>query len=238
MLNPVVNRLGFWTALSVAFLNLWFYIAFIPEQPILTTPWSGLAVYAQTFRPTTFLAWVVPAFLLAPAQLTMIFCLHFKTVQEKHFWSLFALVFIGVYAAILAPLYYIQMTVVRDQLITGPTDDLLLWLYTYHYPYNIPGALEATGYSFLSAAFLFAAGVFGSGRLQRWLHWTFIGVGISGLPLFIDPLIRLPFVLLVVDGLIYGVLGILAPVLLAIFFKITFQHPYKTGLAIRGAEND
>jgi hypothetical protein len=179
----------------------------------------GMASYAASFQLLPFLAWIVPAFLLAPTIPTMMACLHGWTAREKQIWSMLALVFAGVYAAVLAPLYYIEMTVVPYHLANGTTEGLALWLYEYHYPFNIPGALEAVGYVIVSLSFLFASQVFGRGRLQRWLRWTFVGYGLSGLPVFVDPLFRLPPFILLPDALANALFGILAPVLLAVLFR-------------------
>ncbi len=217
--NKPATTIGFWAAILTAVLTLWFFIAFIPNQPILVAPWQGLVAYTASFQPLPFLAWIVPCFFLAPMVLTMMTCLHAWAQKEKQIWSLLALVFAVVYATLLSANYSIQMTVVQHHLINGTTDGLLLWLYAYHYPYNIPGALEAVGYGFLSVSFLCAAQVFGKGKLQQWVRWTFVGTGLTGLVLPIDPLVRLPLVPELVVGAAYALLGILAPVLLALLFQ-------------------
>jgi hypothetical protein len=156
---------------------------------------------------------------LSPTILTMMTCLHAWTGEEKHTWSLLAVVFAVVYATLLSANYYMQMTIVQHHLVNGSTDGLSLWLYAYHYPYNIPGALEAVGYGFLSVSFLCAAQVFGRGKVQHWVRWTFVGTGLTSLVLPIDPLFRLPLVPELIDGVAYALLGILAPVLLALLFQ-------------------
>jgi hypothetical protein len=219
--NKPAATIGFWAALLTAVLNVWFFVAFVPYLPNLFAPWQGLAAYAASFQPLPFLAWVVPCFFLAPIFLTMMTCLHAWTGEEKQTWSLLALVFAVVYATLLSALYYLQMTVVRQNLVAGTTDGLSLWLYVYHPPYNIPGALEGVGYGFMSVSFLCAAQVFGKGKLQQWVRWTFVGIGLSGLVYPISQLFPLPSVLalVAVDGAAYALLGILAPVLLALLFR-------------------
>ena len=217
--NKPAATIGFWAALLTAVLNLWFFLAFVPAQPILVAPWQGLAAYTASFQPLPFLAWIVPCFFLAPMILIMMTCLHTWAQKEKQTWSLLALVFAVVYTTLLSANYYIQMTVVQHHLVTGTTDGLSLWLYAYHYPYNIPGALEAVGYGFVCVSFLCAAQVFGKGKLQHWVRWTFMGTALTGLVLPIDPLFRLPLVPELVDGAAYALLGILAPALLALLFR-------------------
>jgi hypothetical protein len=223
--NKPAATIGFWAALLTAVLNLWFFIAFVPNQPILVAPWQGLAAYTASFQPLPFLAWIVPCFFLAPMILTMMTCLHAWAQKEKQTWSLLALVFAVVYATLLSANYYIQMTVVRHHLVNGTTEGLSLWLFGYHSPYNIPQALEAVGYGFLCVSSLFAAQVFEGGKLQQWVRWSFVGTGLSGLVYPISLLFPLPGVLALVDLVALGVLLILAPVLLALLFQ---RSKYRT----------
>ena len=119
----------------------------------------------------------------------------------------------------MSALYYIQMTVIRQNLVNGTTEGLSLWLFGYHNPYNLPQALEAVGYGFLSVSFLFAAPIFEGGKLQQWVRWTFVGFGLSGLVYPISLLFPLPPVLILVDGAALAFLLTLAPVLLALLFQ-------------------
>ncbi len=217
--NKPAATIGFWAALLTAVLNLWFVVAFIPCLPILNAPWQGLAAYAASFQPLPFLAWVVPCFFLAPMILTMMTCLQAWTGEEKQTWSLLALVFAVVYATLMSALYYMQMTVVRQNLVNGTTEGLSLWLFGYHNPYNLPQALEAVGYGFLSVSFLFAAPIFEGGKLQQWVRWTFVGFGLSGLVYPISLLFPLPPVLILFDIGALTLLLTLAPVLLALLFQ-------------------
>jgi hypothetical protein len=214
----VVYRVGFWSGLAAALTNLWFYAAFIPYGSEWSAPWPGMAAYAASFKPGPFLAWVVPSFLLPPIFLTMMVSIHRWATREKQLWSLMAVVFAVVYTVALTPFYYIQMTVIPYHLANGTTEGLSLWLFAYHYPHNIFGALEGVGYGFLGASSLVVAQVFRSGRLQQWARWSFIGLGVSVLALFINPLVTLPSVLGLIAGAVGLILGVLAPVLVAILF--------------------
>jgi len=211
--------IGFWSALLVALLNLWFCIAYGLYQPIQLAPWNGLAHYSATFQLDPLLAWVIPCFLLAPSFLIMISCLYIWTGEEKKVWSFLAVVFTVVYTTLMSVNYYIQMTVVRYNLINGNAEGLSLWLYAGPYPRSFPGAFEGVAYGFMCISFLFSAQIFSMGKLQRWVHWMFVGAGITGLVVFIDPLFRLPIPFLMVDGIAGGIFLILSPVLLAIIFR-------------------
>ena len=220
-----VNQLGFWSALSVAVTNLWFYAAFLPYGSAWSAPWPGIAAYAASFRSQPFLTWVIPSFLLPSIVLLLMVSLHRWAAEERRLWSLLALAFAAVYAAVLTPFYYIQMTVVPYHLAQGTTEGLSLWLFAYHYPHNVFGALEAVGYGLFGLSCIFAAQVFRGGKLEQWVHWTFVGLGVSVMGLFINPLFPLPGILGYVDGLAGLVLGVLAPGLLAFLFRRSESRP-------------
>ncbi len=223
VVSKAVYQIGFWSALLAGAMNLWFFVAFIPYQPIWNAPWTSMAAYAASFQPVSFLAWVIPSFAFAPFFVTTMTCLHILTAEEKQAWSLLALVFAMLYAAVLIPFYYIQLTVVPHHLVNGTTEGLALWLHAYYYPYNIFGAMEGAGYGLMSVSFLLGSLVFGGGKLQQWVRWTFVATGISTLGLFINPLFPLPLVLSLVSAVGGAVFGIVAPVLLAILFRRSFR---------------
>lgn len=217
--NHILYRIGFWSSLMTAILNLWYLIAFIIYQPILYAPWSGIDSYAESFKQLPFLAWVIPCFLLTLAFLTMIITIYTLVEEENKIWSLFALVSAAIYTTILSTNYYIQMTVVRHNLIYKMTDGISLWLYANYYPYSIPGALEGIGYFFMCLSFLCVSKVFGPGKLERWIRWLFIASGISGLLIFTNPLFELPLVLILIDAGIAGIVMTIGPILLAVLFR-------------------
>jgi hypothetical protein len=149
----------------------------------------------------------------------MIITIYILVEEENKIWSLFALVFAAIYTTILSTNYYIQMTVVRHNLIHKMTDGISLWLYANYYPYTIPGALEGVGYLFMCLSFLCVSKVFSQGKLERWIHWLLIVAGISGLLVFTDPLVKLPLVLVLIDLGIAGIVMTIGPILLAVLFS-------------------
>jgi len=213
-----ISKIGFWSSLLTAILNFWFLIAFIIYQPILYAPWSGIDSYAESFKQLPFLVWVIPCFLLTLAFLTVIITIY-NFVEENKIWSLFALVFAVIYTTILSTNYYIQMTIVRHNLIYKMTDGLSLWLFANYYPYTIPGALEGVGYLFMCLSFLCVSKVFSQRKLERWIRWLFFTTGISGLVVFTDLLFKLPLILTLIDVGICGIVLTVGMILLAVLFR-------------------
>jgi hypothetical protein len=213
------SNLGFWSSLLTGVLNFLYFVPFVLYQPILHAEWRGLGSYASSFKPLPFVAWVVPCMFLPLAFLVMIVCLYYQTKGPKRIFGLLALTFAVMYAAVLAPNYYIQLTMVQHNLVNGNLEGLTLWLYAFPYPHSIPGALEGIGFGFMCVSFIFAAMVFGKGKLDRWLFWIFLGNGICGSVVFTDPIAPLPNTIVMIDLVIEGLLLAVAPFLMAAFFR-------------------
>jgi hypothetical protein len=231
--TKVQYRIGFWSALLMAAVNLWFYAAFLPYSSKWNAAWPGIDAYAASFQSGPFLAWIIPAFILPPVILIMLASIHRTAEGENRIWSLLGVVFAIAYTAVVTTFYYIQMTVIPFHLANGTTVDLSLWIFAYHYPHNIFGAIEGIGYGFLAISVIFAAQVFRNGKLQQWVRWTFVGLGISVFALFINPVFTLPTALGVMMGLAGLVSGVLAPVLLAILFRKNHYHLTNQGQVLK-----
>ncbi len=217
--NRIVFRMGFWSSLGTAILNLWYLIAFALYQPILYAPWSGIESHAHSFRQLPFFAWTIPCFFLTLAFLTMMVTIYSLAEEEKRIWGLLALILAAIYTAISSTNYYIQMAIVRYNLMHNMTEGISLWLYANYYPHSIPGALEGIGYFFMCLSILCAAKIFGQAKLERFIKWIFIATGILGLVVFTDLLFKLPLILTLIDVGIVGLLLTIGPLLLAILFK-------------------
>lgn len=216
--NLLIRSIGFWSSLLTGVLNLWYLVGFIAYQPILHAPWPGLKTFAENFQQLPLLSWVIPCFFLTLTFVTMIASIYMLVLEDNKIWGLLGLIFAVIYSAVLSANYYIQMTVVRYNLMNGMLDGILLWLYADYYPYTIPGALEGVGYLFMCLSFFCISKVFKRKNLEGWIHWFFIATGISGLVVFIDPLIRLPIFLLLICGIVAGIGLTAGPVLLAVLF--------------------
>jgi hypothetical protein len=205
--------------LLTGILNLWYLAGFLSYQPILHAPWPGIKLFSETFQQLPFLFWVVPCFILTLTFVMMTASIYMLIEEQQKIWGLLSIIFAVIYSAVLSANYYIQLTVVQHNLRNGMLDGISLWLYANYYPYTIPGALEGVGYLFMCLSFLCVSKVFDSKGLERWIHWGFTAAGISGLVVFIDPLIRLPDAILVICGAVAGIAMTAGPVLLAVHFK-------------------
>jgi hypothetical protein len=203
-------------AMSVAVSMLWFSVGFVLYEPLLQAPWRGMSDYQSRFQPALYLAWTIPAFLFAIAFLAMIACIHACADDDQRTWSLLAVTFAVPGATLMAALYYIQMTVVPNDLVNGTADSLRLWIYAPPYPFTFPGALEGVGYGFEGAALLLAAQAFIGDRLRLWVRWLLRATGLSAMVVLVDPVVRLPVALVLADGAVALILFTAVPILVAV----------------------
>ncbi len=207
-----VKTLGFWAALLAAIFSLLFAvlaIAFTPPE------WAGIEAYAKGYDFLQMLN-MIPVVLVTIAVIVVMACLHTLAPASHKVFSLIAIAFSAIYATIISSNYYLQLFVVRLNIVTGDLEGLqLLAMPNLH---SVFFALEALGYMFLSLATLFILPLFGRGKLAKWLRAAIIvsgGLGIFGaiVALFDRPL------------LIFAGLGLwslsfpIAMILIAIYFR-------------------
>lgn len=169
-------RLGFWTALLAVVVTAVF-MATAVSTPARSGPYCGTACvpYPYTdvtaFVPQDYL-WLYPGFLLAPILIALVACIHGYADSAKKVFSRIALSLSILYAAVILVDYFIQLTVVVPSLQAGETAGLSL--FTQYNPHGIFITFEALGYLLLSTALLFVAPVFGGGRKELVIRWSFV----------------------------------------------------------------
>lgn len=171
------SRLGFWSAVLTAVLAAAFFAAGI-ASPVRNIPYP----YVASFIPVDYL-WMYPAFLLAPTFVVLMACIHAFAADDKQVFGQIGLSFAVVYAALIMSDYFIQWTVIQPSLLSGETANLAL--FTQYNPHGIFIALEGLGYLAMNGAFLFAAAVFASGRLERALRWLFVTSFVAAIGSFV-----------------------------------------------------
>lgn len=186
----VVKNLGHGSSLLLMILIIWYAAIFGLYLPVLHNSWADFHSFAASLESGSFLACVIPSFLLAPCYLVVATCFHSTVSSGKNNWSLLTLVLAMAYGALLSAHYYIQWATVDHNLTEMSTGGLSFWLFTHPNPQNIPGVLEGAGYAFMSLSFLSASMVFNgqNGWLQRMLFVS----GLTGLAVFFAPIVSLP----------------------------------------------
>lgn len=188
MVQEKVKCLGFWSAVLAAIFSLVFAVLALAFSP---PEWTGIEAYARRYDFLQMLN-MIPVLVVPIAVIVVMACIHSLAPESKKVFSLIAVAFSAIYATIISTNYYIQLFVVRLNIVSGDLDGLqLLAMPNLH---SVFFALEALGYMFLSLATLFSLPVFGSGKLVRWIRVFVIissGLGIFGAiaALFDQPLL-------------------------------------------------
>jgi hypothetical protein len=169
-------RLGSWASLLAAGLT----VAFVALTLLLPAdPWRDLDAYAASFT-TVEVVQLVPILLLAPVVVVLMICLHHVAVGSRQVASQIAVTFAAIYATIITVNYALQLVVVRFNIAAGEIEELLLLVMPN--PRSVFVALEVVGYGFFALMALAAATTVLSGRgLERWVRYTFLATGITGL---------------------------------------------------------
>jgi len=179
LLNKMVSRIGFWSAILTTVWTIWFIVAFGYYMSSLPSEWPGIEAFAASFEPIPYIAWVIPCLLLALTFPVMISCIYFYASDDKKLWSLLGLAFAAMYGAILATNYWLLLTVVRESILSGYTEGLE-W-FVIGSPHSITNTIEGIGYGFMGLAAIFVSQVFGGNRLEIWLQRLFIVNGVAGI---------------------------------------------------------
>jgi hypothetical protein len=187
------THLGLWAAVLTVIVTAVFAGAGV-TTPARSGPFcvSDCVAYPYVdvarFIPGDYL-WLVPGILLVPVFVILTACIHVYASEPRKIYSRIALSFALVYAVVILTDYFVQLAVIVPSLQAGQTDGLSL--FTQYNPHGLFIALESLGYFAMSAAFLFAAPVFGGGRAERAIRGVFalgfvlavaafVGLGVVG----------------------------------------------------------
>jgi hypothetical protein len=214
-MSRATSLVGFWSAVIAAIVT----IAYAVVQPFTAPPaeWHGMAAYAASFNPIT-LAWLYPAFLLPLTFVVVMVSIHEATPEEDRLWTNLGVVFACLYATIEIVNYGLQLLAVSPSIQSGETEGLAFFAFTN--PHGFFAALETLSYPLMLVALLFAAPVFRSSGLERWIRWTFLAnLGVVLVLALIGVMLGLSLVTIgVITTDAWEVLFATAMVLVAMFF--------------------
>lgn len=187
--DVLVQRLGFWSAIAAAIFSIAFAVGailgvlFFPQAP-----WTGdVTAFAAKYDPTSMALGVVPSILLAPVFLVLAAAIHSGARPEKRPLTLLGVLFATLYVATVGINYFLQLTVVRQNLMAGTTD--AMGLFAMSNTQSVFWTLEFLGYFWQGAAAVLMATHFIGPGIGRWTRWMLFAVFVSG-ALGIVPAIR------------------------------------------------
>jgi hypothetical protein len=214
-----VTTLGRRASRSAFLLTLVFVVLTLAVEVL-----DAVVVGAAASEALPFWA-LLPVLALAPVVVVMMTCLHQSAPAHARAHSLAAVALAGVYAAIVAVNYMVQLVVVLPRVGTG--DLTLLAMGTTA---SVFTALEATGYGFLALMALAAAAALARHGSERSLRWALVTTGVTGLIGAAGAVAARPTVMLVGFGLSL-IAFLVAALLLANHFRAAERRaPLSQGL--------
>ena len=160
--SPAGKAVGFWSAVSATMFSLIYVVAQLGE-------WLGLLGSGggpeSASTATGLIVLLAPSLLLGSAFLVLLAAVHQAAPPERRIWSQAALAFGTVYAVLISMTYFVQLTLVAPRIAQGRTAGIEAFLFV---PFDsFLYSVDLLGYSFMSAATLFLAPVFGGPGLER-----------------------------------------------------------------------
>jgi len=108
---------------------------------------------------------LTPSLFLAPTFLVLMVSVHQLASPDRKIWGHTAIAFAVAYAVLVSTVYFVQLTSVAPRLAEGRTAGIEPFLFV---PFDsFLYSVDILGYSFMSVATLFAAGVFTGAGLER-----------------------------------------------------------------------
>jgi hypothetical protein len=158
----------------------------------------------------------IPVRLLAPTLLVLMISIHYDAQEQQRMFRLLGIAFAVIYTAIICVNYYVQLFVVRMNLLHGQLDSLtILALPDLR---SVFFALETLGYAFLCCASLAISPIFRGGRLANWIRGLFIVNAALGILAAIIAPFDVPFLIFAGLG-IWILLFLTALILVGVFFS-------------------
>lgn len=202
--------LGFWSAILCTVFSVAYILAQLGE-------WAGLlgsdgGPYSQS---TAFglAILLTPSLLLGISFVVLMISVHYVAKSADQVWTHVAVAFATMYATLIGIVYSVQLAFVAPRIARGETDgiDLLMFEPFDSFLY----AVDMLGYSLMSLSTLFAAAVFRSAGIERWLCRALVANGclipFLALQMYYPPLIW--------GGSLWGITFPVSTVLLVVYFR-------------------
>ena len=141
----------------------------------------------------------------------MMACIHEYSPADKKIFSRLGLLFSIGYAVLIGFNYFLQLTLVRNNLYTD--------VFAMDDPQSIMWVIEVLGYGFMGLATLSAAFSFTSGKLENMIRWLFIINGVLGIGGMIGYALEWSMNILLGGLIVWDIIMPLASLMIAILFR-------------------
>ena len=172
-ISPSAKTVGFWSAVLATVFSITYDLGQIAE-------WLGwLGSKGGPENPSTPLGLVVllvPSFFLGFSFLVLVVSVNQVAASGEKIWSQAAVAFATCYAVMITINYYVQLTLVAPRLAAGRVAGIEPFLFT---PFDsFLYSVDILGYSFMSLATLFMAGVFRGSGQERIVRFFLVANGL------------------------------------------------------------
>jgi hypothetical protein len=180
-IQPYVVRLGFWVALLCGVGAAGYGLASVAVAAFAAEAitWESLEKFASDYRVLPSLVILTPPFIVTLAFPVLVVAIHAVLPQARRPLTLVALVFAGVYTAVLGSAYWLQMTNVPWNILRGTTDGLAVWVAWN--PASLFWSLETFGYFAMGVACVFLGAALVPGTVPRRVRRGLFAMGPLGI---------------------------------------------------------
>ena len=221
-MNQLSIKLGYWSALLSAFTFIVFTICFVAifiVNPIFT--WTNLSDYVETVNSTNQFFKHVAQFMMllfAPLFVVLLASIEAYAESDKKILARIALYFGIIFALLISVNYFVQLSVVRQNIAKGDLVGL------EHLIMVNPGAailsINMLGWTlFFGLSSLFVSPVFAGSRLEKVIRYAFLLNGIFCLLGGIGFLFEITVLVFLTINLGMGASVLVVTIALAVLFK-------------------
>jgi hypothetical protein len=172
-ISPSTKAVGFWSAVPATVFSISYDVGQIAE-------WLGLLGSQggpeSSSTPLGLFVLLTPSLFLGSSFLVLVVSIHQLSSPDRKIWSHAAVVFATAYAVLISINYYVQLMWVAPRIATGQTQGIEPFRFVVFDSFLY--AVDILGYSFMSVATLFAAGVFTGKGLERIVRLFLIANGL------------------------------------------------------------
>ena len=148
--------------------------------------WESFDQFVSEYRPLPTVAVLFPAFLVAMVFPLLVVAVYSTVREGRKPLGLAAVLFAGVYTAVLGADYWLQLTNVPWNTLRGTTDGLAPWVVWN--PASLFWSFEGFGYFALGVSCFFLALAHDPGVLPKRLRRTLMGMGALGVLFLVNNL--------------------------------------------------
>ena len=172
-ISPSTKAIGFWSAVLATVFSITYDVGQIAEW----LGWLGSRGGPESASaPLGLVVLLTPSLFLGSAFLVLAVSIHQLSSADRKIYSQAALAFATAYAVLISVTYYVQLTLVAPRLAGGRVAGIEPFLFV---PFDsFLYSVDILGYSFMSVATLFAAGVFTGRGLERVVRFFLLANGL------------------------------------------------------------